>query len=85
MFLSVPPQRKCPQNQLHTETDLRQNRTGLVSERKTVITGNVIMCAHPTLTSHLLSFSVLHYYYYYYHHHHYHHQIITTFSLTVDI
>jgi hypothetical protein len=80
MFLSVLPQRKCPQNQLGKVTAVKQRRTGLVSERKTAITGNVVMCAHPSLTSHLLSFSGLHYYYYYYYY-----QITITFLLTVVI
>ena len=53
-------------------------------QRETVITGNVIMCALPKLTSHLLCLSALHFY----HHHHHHHrrrQITTTFPLTVII
>jgi hypothetical protein len=82
MCLSVPPQRKCPQNQLDRGKVVKHRRTGLVSKGKTVITGNVIMCALPALTSHSLCLSALHYYY---HHHHHHHQITTTFPLTVVI
>jgi len=52
---------------------VKHRRTGLVSIGESVINGNVIMCALPTLTSHLLCLSDLrYYYYYYYHHHHYH-------------